>query len=71
VESLLTLTMCDRVEVLDLSRFGICVWRRCGKLWTVPVELDCVHDDHDQGHDEGDGVEVEWDWRHDALLMDR
>jgi hypothetical protein len=48
-------------QVLISSRVGICVWRRSGTLRTVPVELDCVHDDHDQGHDEGNGVEVEWE----------
>ncbi|CAG8602157.1 2594_t:CDS:2, partial [Scutellospora calospora] len=28
------------------------------------LELDCCHDEHDQGHDEGDWVEVKWNWRH-------
>jgi hypothetical protein len=32
------------------------------------MELDCGHDHHDQGHDEGYGVEVEWDLRHCWLV---
>jgi hypothetical protein len=34
------------------------------------MELDRCHDYHDQGHDEGDGVEIEWHWTHGACLMD-
>ena len=52
------LSMC--VEVVLSSRSGRYAWLEAGTLRTRPVKLDCVHDDHDQGHDEGDGVEVEW-----------
>jgi hypothetical protein len=41
---------------------------RAATLRTSPVELDCGNDDHDQGHDEGDWVEVEWNWRHGWLM---
>jgi hypothetical protein len=61
VESMLTVQMRARVEVLFLSHGAVWAWLEAGTLRTRPVKLDCVHDDHDQGHDEGDGVEVEWD----------
>ena len=53
------LSMC--VEVVLSSRSGRYAWLEAGTLRTRPVKLDCVHDDHDQAHDEGYGVEVEWD----------
>jgi len=71
VEGILTLKVRVRVGMLFSPQAGICVWLRVGTLRTTPMELDCGHGDHDQGHDEGDGVEIQWDRRHGWLVGER
>jgi hypothetical protein len=61
VDGMLTLKVRNIIEVVLPLNGAVWVWLEAGALRTRPVKLDCVHDDHDQGHDEGDGVEVEWD----------